>query len=361
MTTQPQFIYLICQNGAEAVCKAEVTANHPELRLAFSRPGFLTFKCDGDSLPERFHLKSTFARSYGWSVGNSKSDDLAGHLESFRQYEQLPTSNHLHVWQRDTRLPGQSGFEPGGNPLTEQIGSELAAAFEKQFNKKLPVNKHAKADEQVFDVVVIEPNHWFAGYHFAATTFQRWPGGAPNLDTDTPVVNRAYFKLNEALLWSGIHIQPNDCCAEIGSSPGGACQLLLEKGARVIAVDPAEMEPAILEHENLTHLRCRGKEVRKKELKDVRWLLSDLNATPVYTLDTIEEIVNNQHVNHIRGLILTLKLTDWELANQIPEWIERIKKLGFQLVKTRQLAFNRREICLFAVRDRFALRSSRKR
>ena len=98
----------------------------------------------------------------------------------------------------------------------------------------------------------------------------------------------------------------------------------------------------------------------KKKLKDVQWLLCDINVAPSYTLDAVEEIVTNQPVNRIRGLILTLKLADWRLAEEIVGWQERIRKLGFKTVKTRQLAFNRREICLVAVRDRFALRESRK-
>lgn len=188
----------------------------------------------------------------------------------------------------------------------------------------------------------------------------RYPGGVPPVNTDRPVLSRAYHKLWEALLWSGIHIGPNDRCAEIGSSPGGACQLLLEKGAKVIAIDPAELDKSIAKHHNLTYLRCRGREVSKKKLKDVQWLLCDINAAPSFTLDTVEEIVTNQHVNRIRGLILTLKLADWRLAEEIDDWQERIRKLGFKAVKTRQLALNRREICLVAVRDRFALRETRK-
>ena len=108
-------------------------------------------------------------------------------------------------------------------------------------------------------------------------------------------------------------------------------------------------------------MRCRGKEIRKKEFKDVKWLFSDVNVAPQYTLDIVTDILSSQYVNKIHGLILTLKLSDLELAADIPKWITAVKNLGFQIVKTRQLAFNRREICLMAVKDRFALRSSRKK
>jgi len=50
-----------------------------------------------------------------------------------------------------------------------------------------------------------------------------------------------------------------------------------------------------------------------------------------------------------------------KFADQIAEFRRRVKGLGFSVVKSRQLAFNRGEICLVGVKDRFALRSSRQR
>ena len=358
---QPQFIFVVCQNGTESACKKEILQQHAGLKFSFSRPGFITFKCDLGCLPEKFILKSTFARTYGWSIGNHKSDSSSDHLENLLSHEQLKISKHLHVWQRDSKIPGTGGFEPGQSVLAGQIGQGIATALSKSNDKTIIVNRHAQANDLVFDVAMIEPDYWFAGFHYAQSKSQRWPGGTPQLSIDNSPVSRAYFKLQEALLWSGIHIQTGDVCAEIGSSPGGACQLLLEKGAKVLAIDPADLDESVSNHENLIHIKCRGKEIRKKELRDVKWLLSDVNVAPQYTLDMIDEIVNNQHVTKIKGLILTLKLSDLALADEIPKWTSRIKNLGFQIVKTRQLAFNRREICLIAARDKFVLRSSKKR
>ena len=128
----------------------------------------------------------------------------------------------------------------------------------------------------------------------------------------------------------------------------------------MIAIDPAELEPSIAADENLKYIRARGKEVKKRELRNVRWLFVDLNAAPKYTLDTVEEIVTNQHVTKVMGLVLTLKIPEGKLFDEIPTWIQRVKSFGFQYARTRQLAFNRREICLIGVRDKFALRSGKK-
>jgi 23S rRNA (cytidine2498-2'-O)-methyltransferase len=51
-------------------------------------------------------------------------------------------------------------------------------------------------------------------------------------------------------------------------------------------------------------------------------------------------------------MLLTLKLIEWQLADHIPEYIERIRGWGYPLVKARQLAFNRREFTVVALRRR---------
>ncbi|MCH2182761.1 MAG: SAM-dependent methyltransferase [Mariniblastus sp.] len=354
-----KFIFVVCQNGAESACKREVTRNHPELRLAFSRPGFITFKLNEGDLPEKFFLKSTLARTYGWSCGSATSPSSRELIERVLDLPEIAQANQLHLWQRDGALPGTGGFEPGMTPLAE----EMAAQIRKHFpaGKQVPVNRLAQADAAVLDVVMVEPNQWWFGFHYATTPAQRWPGGVPLVDPRVDCASRAYLKLQEALLWSGIRVKPGDTCVEIGSAPGGACQLLLEKGARVIAVDPAEMDPVVVSHESLTHLKCRAREVRKRDLRDIRWLLADLNVAPAYTIDTVAEIATNQHVRHLRGMLLTLKLPDLELVQQVPDMIQKVKGLGFNLVRTRQLAFNRNEFCLMALRDQYALRDSRRK
>ena len=204
------------------------------------------------------------------------------------------------------------------------------------------------------DPVLSKDGRWLA----FVTRATNLPTNVP--DTNADVASRAYFKLKEALLWSGLPVSAGDVCAEIGSAPGGACQLLLEMDAKVIAIDPAEMEPELLKHENLNHIRRRGHEVRKRDFRDVRWLFADITMVPNYTLDTVSEIVAHDSVN-IKGMALTLKLTNWELLESVPAWIQRVKDLGFKYVRTRQLAFNRQEICLIAAKDKFIVRSGKKR
>lgn len=393
MPASSRFIFVICQLGAESATKKELLGNHPELKFAFSRPGFLTFKLDQPAhWPEKFSLKSTLARTCGWSLGNTKGEqadklinEVITHFQPAAKVatdkvisESKTTSStavsplfkvgtvgssssvemrHLHVWERDQTVPGNKGFEPGISVLADEIGMQIKERLAGTGNL-IRLNQIARPDDAVFDVVLVEPNEWWIGYHYATSPALRWPGGVPKLETEIEPISRAYYKAAEALAWSGIEIQPGEWCAEIGSAPGGTCQLLLEKGANVIGIDPAEMDESLLKLKNFVHIRKRGNEVRKKDLADVKWLFADLNLVPNYTLDTITEIVSHEKVN-VKGLVLTMKLSDWKLLDKLREIRERVANLGFGVVKTRQLAFNRQEFCLVAVRDKFMLRKGK--
>ena len=352
----PSFIFVVCQHGAEKALRAEVLANHSDLKLAFSRPGFVTFKVDDASLAESFSLKSTLARTWGWSLGKCSGESATELVAQITSDPQFKLCSHVHVWERDHALPGKNGFEPGISALAAQVAVQVSEASGQTSHV---FNRVASANDRVFDVVMVEPNEWWFGYHVAGHTAGRWPGGVPVIDTSVETCSRAYFKLKEALLWSGITIQPGDVCAEIGSAPGGACQLLLEMGATVIGIDPAEMEDEILKHEQFTHVRKRSSEVRKKDFSHVKWLISDMSVTPTYTLDAVEEIVSHERVS-VTGVVMTMKLSDWKLVDDIPAFMKRARGLGFKFVRSRQLAFNRREFCMVAVKDRFALRNSKR-
>src|SRR5687767_4653867 len=71
-----QFLFTVCQRGAEPALKAELARLWPEFRFAFSRPGFVTFKLPDDArLAEDFDLQSAFARTYGFSLGRVQGSD----------------------------------------------------------------------------------------------------------------------------------------------------------------------------------------------------------------------------------------------------------------------------------------------
>ena len=68
-------------------------------------------------------------------------------------------------------------------------------------------------------------------------------------------------------------------------------------------------------------------------------------------LDAVEAVVTHPAVS-VRGMLLTLKLSELALAAELPEFIDRVRGWGYHDVRARQLAFNRQEVCLAALRRR---------
>ena len=356
----PQFLFTVCQCGAELTLKQEVAAGPVEARPAFSRPGFVTFKLEEPCQnPGRFQLPSTFARTYGFCLGKvlgPSTNALAKELWDLPPVEQMRAKHplcDLHVWQRDTKPVGVQGFEPGPTRLAQEVEAIIRQHSPIEELRSLPEDPRppSRRNRWVLDVVMVEPNEWWIGCHRSTRRLDGWPGGVIPLVLPEHAVSRAYLKMTEAIAWSALPALPGDLCLELGCAPGGASQALLEHGLRVIGVDPAKVDPTVAEHPNFQHLRRRSAEVSQKALRGVRWLAVDMNAAPAYTLDAAEEIVTSKAAS-IRGMILTIKLTDWKLAEGIPDYINRVASWGFGDIRTRQMASNRREFCLVALRSR---------
>lgn len=351
-----QFVFMTCRPGAESALKQEVARTDPEWRPAFSRPGFLTFKITSEEpLDEALLAARTWvlARTHGISLGKVSGEELAKLAQQVWDLTGDEAIADVHVWEREAHPNDEEESTLLVSPLSAEIEAAIRTAApttcenlrEPQGAKRRPAPRHSR----VLDVVIVEPNEWWIGAHRVVTPPQRWPGGSIPVRTPEHAVSRAYTKMAEALAWSGLPIEKEDECVELGCSPGGASQALLDRGLFVTGIDPAEVEPILLEHPRFRHLRKRSKEVRRSEYLGVRWLAADMNLAPTYTLDSVEAIVSHPDV-HIRGMVLTLKLAEWSGADRLAEYAERVHGWGYRDVRMRQLASGGQEVCLVALR-----------
>lgn len=365
------FIFCTCQPGAEQPLKSEIAARRSEWRLAFSRPGFVSFKSLHSAGAALDGALPTFARTRSVSLGRVKSDFLAAaanevwQIEAVRRLIDAQEVVNLHVWQRDTQLPGEEGFEPALTPLAEEAKHALIeAARQAEVSDRLAMLEATVAPPGavVLDVVLVEPDEWYIGWHRATSRPERWPGGMLPVAAPGDMVSRAYLKMEEALKWSALPTSRGDVWVELGCAPGGASQALLERGFEVIGVDPAEVEEPVASNPRFTHIRKRSAEVRRTEFAPAKWLAADLNVAPQYTLDAAEDVVAHPSTS-LRGLVLTLKLADWNVASpeRLKEYIQRVQSWGFRDVRLRQLIHNRHELCLVALHSRGQRRMKRSR
>ncbi|MDX1961928.1 MAG: SAM-dependent methyltransferase [Pirellulales bacterium] len=371
MAAAPRFLLATCQRGAEAPLKQELALRWPGLSASFSRPGFVTFKVSPDlALPDDLDLGTTFARSWNWSLGKlagspaewgAQGETVAPRLAEMaaKSHDALDKQGTLLPFEqvfvscRDAQTVGDHGYEPGPTAETIAATEFLRTLLPGEILRRnsdgdaLPL----RAGQRVLEVIQVEPDEWWCGWHTIrrGAPWTRWPGGIFQCEPPPDMVSRAYVKMREALATWRFPIERNQIALEIGSAPGGASQALLRAGLRVIGVDPAQMDERVLAERKFKHWRRRGHEIRKTALRGVRWITADINVTPQYTLDTIGGIVTNQHVR-AEGLILTLKLPDYRLAAELPDFLATVKSWGYAHVQARQLSHNRQECCVAALR-----------
>lgn len=392
---QGEFLFVVCQHGTEPILKRWVLAPNSPFRLAFSRRGFLTFKvvgpehCDlphhplirlsgrvfGKVLFDASSLKTDLSQAA--SLGKTSDSELVENQSEYDSQESRPTESysgdggstasllgyatseavarvvseipsgvrHLHVFQRDERLVGDRGYEPGDSQQVRQ----LVDLFQQQCPATVQVNQIAAVGEAVMDCIIIQPGNWILGHHRAARVESCWPGGCYPVTKPQSMISRAYLKMAEALAWSELPWAAGDRVVEIGSAPGGASQRLLDMGLIVTGVDPAAMDAQLLEHPRFEHWRGKSSTIKRKNYSKFKWLVADANVAPNYTLDCVGDIATYP-TSRLQGMILTLKLSDYELLGSMSDYINRIRSWGFSNVRVRQLSHNRREVCVVAAR-----------
>jgi 23S rRNA (cytidine2498-2'-O)-methyltransferase len=329
------FVFATCQLGLEPTLKADVAREHPGFRFAFGRPGLVTFKTDED-VTRGFSIKSAFARVSGVSFGARA--DAAAVVATARELG----TRRLHVFARDPGKPGDERMDPA--VIAAPIRAELLAT------RAFDDDPRARSGETVLDVIVApDGTEWWAGAHVHGPGRSPWPGGRPPIAVPDDAPSRAFLKLEEAIDRAELPIRSGDRALELGCAPGGASHALLRRGLNVIGVDPNAMSPVVGGNPAFQQLKLPIAAMTRDIVPDaIHWLIVDLNLAPPLALKAVQKLIPPLRPT-LLGAVFTLKLNDWALAGEIPEWVARIKAFGFGEVNAVQLPANRREITVVAL------------
>ena len=358
------FLFVCCQPGAESLLKDELAREHPALRFAFSRPGFVTFKnADQKDFSPNFDLTSVFARAYGVSFGPCQSANALEEVSLFAKqvFEHVKKPLRLHVWERDLYVPGEEPEGYSGGEAARQFESALRPLNAGIFHD----NSEASSGDIVINVILLEGSTKsgspvYLGIHEHSSFHHRYPGGQiqVNMPSDSP--SRAYLKMEQAIQWGRVPLKPGDHAIELGSAPGGASYALIRRGLKVCGIDPASMDPLFTQDlqvkAQFRHLRYAFSEIQQSDfLEPAQWLVLDINAPARVSLPYVETLAR-WNASSLLGVILTLKLNDPKHARHIPEWIQRVEEMGLSRVRATQLPANKREICVVGLNRKALIR-----
>lgn len=329
----PDFAFATCSPGVEPGLKREIARAWPELRLAYSRPGLVTFRAPGPLAPDDAPPPA-FARVWGRSLGPAADPARAAALIA------EAGASRVHVFER---APARVAADDGADATRalapwQAIGPGGCAAL----------------GELIADVIVAPGEAAWVGVHRHAPGRSPHPGGAIPVQLPPEAPSRAYAKIEEAIAWAGLAIEAGQVALEIGAAPGGAALALARRGLAVWAVDPGELAPAVRAHPGVHHLQLKVGALRWEALPPrVDWLLVDVNLAPQVALHELARLAPRlARAPGLRGAVITLKLNDWAFVDDLPALTARIRALGLPDVRLRHLPSNRREVCAVATAPR---------
>lgn len=300
-----QFYFALTNSEAESLLKSEIAARYPNLKLSYSRPGFLTYKADS---PTDFN--PYMARLTGICLNRYKLEDL-----SFTK---------AWVWKRDELLTIPAHLQELSDRSLFRVG------------------------EKVTLIMMIGKDEFWVGEYILKSTHFQTPGEVSSIEK-SEVPSRAYYKIAEAFEAFDLPFDHQETVLELGSAPGGATLFLLEQDLKVIGVDPAEMDPEILRHNNFRHWKRPFETlIREAFQQEIDWIISDVNLPPTVVLAQVQRLLEFLHP---RGLILTLKLNQEKQLALLVNVVDGFKKKGFKFVEVKYLPSHRQEVALIALRS----------
>lgn len=358
--SKPVFVFGTCSPASSAWLKRDAARYHPDLRLAFSGPGLVTWKAP--DLRDAFQLLSPLATSSGFGVGRAGTfaelEVLCGDVH--RRLCSGGGSVWLHVFTppRDIDAPLALGDAEAAQRTTVEARLRSAMPFE-------GATQVPAAGSLVIDVIVLggEPESYFVGWHRQRSDRPGTPGGvAPRL-VNPSAPSRAYSKTWELLALGELTVGKNARVIELGAAPGGGTFAWLEQGASVLAIDPAEMSPSVeqLSREvgaDYQHLRLTAGEVEAGQLpRAPEFLYSDVNLAPAVSLKYVERLCALVGPPK-EAVLMNLKVNDSKVEEALPKLLKRVSEMGKRLrlpeLRAAQLPSHRKEIGIVLRRRRSA-------
>lgn len=326
------FAITTCQPGAEAALKAEVAVRYPDLKFAYSRPGFVTFKLPPEfSFDLKTGLNLIFAHTCSLSLGKVLGESFEQRVAALLPVLQSHSVKHV------------SAFRPNLEESENlEAFAECVAAMQ---NMGLSVNTSPKVGDKAVNLIWLSPQEWWLGLFEHSQQHSAYPGAQFPSEVPAGAPSRAYLKMEEALAAGPLPLRAGEGAVELGCSPGGASFALLERGVRVVGVDPADVSPTVLAHQTgFRHVRAQAMQLTDSDVQGLHWLFSDMNIPGDQALAAIEK-VSAKIGPTLKGGFVTLKLKDWNEAKKLGTWQKRLQAMGFAKVKLRHLFHNRTEVC----------------
>lgn len=281
-------------------------------------------------------------------IVNSEQDigELAVAIAELPSFALLERGQYFAVQTRMVQSEGQTiqrAYSGGAlNRLLAEAIAEESGAIE-----------HIKKPQTVVSLLCTA-SVAYVGISYVSENLSDWPGGARQFAQKPEQISRAEFKLLEALQVFGVELPSNGRALDLGAAPGGWTRLLLEAKMRVVAVDPANLDPRLQREARLEHYRGYAEDYLAKVSRgpqrfDV--ITNDIRMDARDAARLLEEAAS--YLRPDGFVISTLKLPHLTATMQpveIAQQALRMLSTRYAIVRARQLYHNRQEITVIAAK-----------
>ncbi|WP_027084785.1 SAM-dependent methyltransferase [Cohnella panacarvi] len=303
--------------------------------------------------------------TFSFTSGDYEPEQL---LKEFRRDEPV-FLRHLFPVEAETDVSGDEELTAAvlrdyAAQLAERVrGKKVAIQVRKAQDSPFPFGS-AEARDVMAEVVrelggevVARESDWivsvyssrkrlYAGCSTPKDNLSDWPGGAVRFRRDEALISRAAFKLLEAEKAFGLPLARFTNALDLGAAPGGWTSVLLERGMKVTAVDPAEMDESLALHPRLRHIRKNAAELNFAP-GTFDLLVCDMSWDPYHTCRIVSGL--SSALSAGGSGIITLKLMYRKPFQSIQDLTEAYSE-HFEIRKVKQLFHNREEVTMWVRR-----------
>jgi 23S rRNA (cytidine2498-2'-O)-methyltransferase len=266
-------------------------------------------------------------------IGPGPSGDLGHVAKAVAKLDGLARDLALQTW-----VSGASLLPYGSGRLHLHVAEALARHG----------HQVARAGRDQVLSLVMAGRSVLVGLADAADALSDWPGGRVRLARQREQISRAEFKLEELATVADIDWPRGGLAADLGASPGGWTRQLRAHGLRVIAVDPADLHPAVAADPGVEHVRTTAGRFLREHAQPLDMVVNDMRMTPLRSAEVV--VAAAACLRPGGQAIVTLKLTPRRPAELLRQCLDVLDR-AYTVTFARQLQHNRHEVTVVARRD----------
>ncbi len=308
-----QYFYYLTIPGNESFLKQEIEMFRPEFRFSYSKKGFCTFKNIGDPISSKRLVQEQliYALCVGENIKKIKYENIELEYLELKKCHQVKFNFYqLEILEVKEDWP------------INQVDNPLNLDYE-------------------IDFIRTGINEVFIGKRYK----DKWNSPFLRKFTNTreSVISRAYYKASDP--FKMFNLKAKGTVLELGCTPGGVSQYLLESGFKVIGVDPAKVDKEIKDHKDFTFINLPCQKYRPKMNHDVRIIFSDMNLDPKFVINEVLRL--ERFFPKVTDFLITIKTSNPNFLNEVDKFRTLFGKLKPSSIDFLQIPYHRKEFLAY--------------